>query len=218
MIQFNLLPDVKLQYMKARRTKQLVVLISFIVSGASIAVLLLLVVSVKLVQQKSINDADSDITKYSAQLKAIPNIDKILTVQNQLNTLTDLHDGKVVASRTFDYLRQVTPSSITISSMSIDYVESTVTLTGSASTLDQVNVYADTLKETTFTTDASDEELPAFTNVVLSSFGRDSKGATYTLTLNFAPEIFSNSNNATLTVPQITTSPQQQLFQKKAEK
>ena len=39
-------------------------------------------------RRKACSDADKDIKTYSDQLKAIPNIDKILTVQNQLNTLT----------------------------------------------------------------------------------------------------------------------------------
>lgn len=216
MIQFNLLPDVKQEYLKARRTRQLVVTISFVVSGVALGILVLLLVTVKFVQQKSLSDADDDIATYSKQLKDIPNIDKILTVQNQLNTLTGLHDDKAVTSRSFDYLKQLTPSTVSISTLAVDYTASTLTLTGTASALDQVNVYADTLKETTFTTDATETEAPAFSAVVLSSFGRDDKGATYTLTLSFAPEIFSNANGVKLTVPNVITSPQQQLFQQKA--
>jgi Tfp pilus assembly protein PilN len=217
MIQFNLLPDVKQEYLKSKRTKQLVVVTSFAITATTLTVLVLLFISVKFVQQKSMQDADSDITKYSAQLKAIPNIDKILTVQNQLNTLTSLHDAKVVTSRSFGFLAQLTPSTVSISSMTADYTASTMTITGAASSLDQVNAYADTLKETTFKTAASNTEAQAFSNVVLSSFGRDDKGATYTLTLSFKPDIFSGANDVKLIVPNIVTSPQQQLFQKKAD-
>jgi Tfp pilus assembly protein PilN len=216
MIQFNLLPDVKQEYLQTRRTKQLVVLISFIASGISLTILILLLVSVKLVQQKSMHDADKDITKYSNQLKSVPDIDKILTVQNQLNTLTGLHDGKVVASRTFGFLQQLTPSSVSLNSLTTDFTANTINITGQASALDQVNLYVDTLKETTFTTSSDDTEAKAFSNVVLSSFGRDPKGASYTLTLSFDPKIFSSADDVTLTVPNITTGPQQQLFQSKA--
>lgn len=219
MIQFNLLPDVKQEYLKARQTKQLVVLISFIAGAASLTLFILLFVSVKVVQQKSLSDANNDITRYSHQLQAIPDINKILTVQNQLNTLTGLHDGKVVSSRLFSYLAQLTPSSVSISNLSTDFTANTMTITGQTSALDQVNVYADTLKATTFSTDkSSGTQTPAFTNVVLSNFSRTDKGATYTLTLTFSPDIFSNANKVTLTVPSITTSPQQQLFQKQADK
>jgi hypothetical protein len=93
-----------------------------------------------------------------------------------------------------------------------------MTITGQAVALDQVNVYADTIKETTFTKASDSTGSPAFSSVVLSSFGRNDKGATYTLTLSFDPAIFSNADKVTLTVPNIVTSPQQQLFQQKADK
>lgn len=216
MIQFNLLPDVKQEYLKARRTRQLVFSISFIASAVALTVLVLLLVSVKVVQQKSMRDADADITKYGNQLKAIPDIDKILTVQNQLNTLPGLHDGKVVSSRTFGYLKQLTPNTVSISTLTLDYVANTVTLTGEASALDQVNVYVDTLKQTTFTTSEDETKTNAFDDVVMSQFTRSDKGATFTLTFSFKPEIFAGTSDATLSVPKITTSPEQLLFQKKA--
>jgi len=215
MIQFNLLPDVKQEYLKAKRTRQLVVVISFAVSATALTVLVLLFVSVKLVQQKSMRDADGDITKYSAQLKAIPNIDKILTVQNQLSTLNTLHDAKVVPSRMFAYLQQLTPSTVSLNSATIDYTASTLSLGGQATALNQVNVFADTLKETTFTTSANTTETPAFSNVVLTSFSRADDGASFSITLSFKPDIFVTTNDVTLTVPKLVTSPQQQLFQEK---
>jgi Tfp pilus assembly protein PilN len=216
MIQFNLLPGVKQEYIQARRTKQLVVLISFAVSAASLAILLLLLVTVDVVQKKSLSDANTDIKKYSAQLKAVPDLDKILTVQNQLNTLTSLHDQKPVVSRTFTYLSEVTPGTVSISSYTADHAANTMTITGEAQSLDQVNVYADTLKATTFTTDSDTTTKQAFPSVVLSAFGRDSKGATYTLKIIFDPKIFSKQYDVKLAVPSIVTSAQQQLFQKQA--
>ena len=216
MVQFNLLPDVKQEYVNARRTKQLVVLVSFVVSAAALGIMLLLLLTVDVVQKKSLHDANSDIKRYSAQLKAIPDIDKILTVQNQLNTLPGLHDKKYVVSRTFGYLAQLTPANVSISTYTADYSANTMSIVGEAPSLDQVNVYADTLKATTYKTDSSSSSKKAFTSVVLSSFGRDSKGATYTLNITFDPAILSSQNNVTLDVPNITTSAQQQLFQQQA--
>ncbi len=92
MVQFNLLPDVKLEYVKTQRTKRLLTLISIVVSIVGLAVLFLSFVTVNVVQKKSLNDLSSDITKYSSQLKNVKDLDKILTVQNQLSTLKGLHD------------------------------------------------------------------------------------------------------------------------------
>jgi Tfp pilus assembly protein PilN len=216
MIQFNLLPDVKQEYLRSRRTKQLVVLIAFAASAVSVTALVLLLVSVKLIQVKSMHDADRDITKYSNQLKALPDIDKILTVQNQLTTLTGLHDDKAVVSRIFGYLQQTTPATVSLNSLTIDYTANTMTVSGAATALDQVNVYVDTLKQTTFTTDQNSDAAKAFSNVVLSSFGRDDKGSTFSLTFAYNPDIFNSANTVTLAVPHIITSPEQQLFQSKA--
>lgn len=215
MIQLNLLPSVKQEYLSARRTRQLVTLISFTVGAAALTILVLLLVSVKIIQQKSMKDADADINAYSRQLKAIPDIDKILTVQNQMNTLTGLHDQKVVSSRIFGYLKLLTPNTTSLNSLDIDYTANTLSLSGKASALDQVNAYADILKQTTFKTTEDDTSKAAFSGVVLSSFSRDDKGVTFTITLTFDPAIFASSGTPTLTVPRITTDPQQQLFQSK---
>src|SRR5882757_6261743 len=176
MVQFNLLPDVKQEFIKARRTKRMVTLIAVAASGAAVFVLLLMIVTVDVVQKKSIHDLNSDIGKYSKQLKAVPDLNKILTVQNQLNTLTSLHDQKVVTSRLFGYVAQVTPAQASISKLSVDYTANTMNITGEAPTLDVVNSFTDTLKNTTYTLDKSGKgSTSAFSKIVLSSFGRDSK-------------------------------------------
>jgi hypothetical protein len=51
MIQFNLLPDIKMQYIKARRQQHLVILVSMIAIIASLAVLVLLIVTTDVVQK-----------------------------------------------------------------------------------------------------------------------------------------------------------------------
>lgn len=212
MVQFNLLPDVKLEYVKTQRTKHLLTLVSFVVSIASIALLLLSFVTVDVVQKKSLHDLNGDISKYSTQLKNIPDLDKILTVQNQLGTLTSLHDQKPVTSRLFGYISQVTPAQASLNKLTLDFTTNTLTLGGTAPALDVVSTYTDTLKATTYTTDASGAKTHAFSNVVLSSFGRDDTGATFTITANFDPAIFNTNNNVTLTVPQTSGSDQSSVF------
>lgn len=217
MIQFNLLPDVKLQYIKARHTKRLMEFIAVIVIAATLLVFAVMMVSVNVVQKKSLHDLDSDIRRYSSQLKATPDLDKILTVQNQLNTLPDLHSQKAVASRLFTYLSQLTPAQSTISKLDIDFTQNTLNISGEAPALDVVNTYTDTLKATTYTTKDNKTATHAFSNVVLSSFGRDSRSATYTITANFDPGIFSGASEVTLKVPAGATVDPSALFQKQAE-
>ena len=115
MIQFNLLPDVKLDYIKAQRTRKLVFSMSFIVSACAIALLVLLL-SASALQRKHLSDLSNDISKESKTLRAKSNIDTILTVQNQLDSLTALHDAKPAAGRLSSFLNALTPATVSISS------------------------------------------------------------------------------------------------------
>ena len=214
MVQFNLLPDVKLEYVKTQRTKRLLTLVSTFASIAGVVLLVLSLVSVDVVQKKSLHDLNNDISKYSTQLKSVSDLDKILTVQNQLSTLTALHNQKPVTSRLFTYISQVTPSQATLSQLTIDFTANTLTIGGTAPSLDVVSTYTDTLKATTYKTDAAGAvSTKAFSSVVLSTFGRDSTGATFTITCSFDPIIFNSANNVALTVPTTADADQSSVFQ-----
>lgn len=206
MIQFNLLPDVKLEYIKTQRTKHIVMVIGMLASAASLVVFSLLVLTVDVWQHKTLNDLSSDIKKTSEQLKSTPDLNKILTVQSQLGSLSTLHGQKPAAQRLFGYLAQVTPDKATISDMTVDYTQNTLSISGKAPTLDVVNTFTDGLKFTKYQVKGSDDKLAAFSNVVLSSFGRSEEGAIYTITLSFDPTIFSNASPITLDVPNIVTT------------
>lgn len=206
MVQFNLLPDVKIDYIKARRQKRLVIIIAFVASAASLFVLLMLFTTVQFVQKRSISDLNSDIKSRSTELENTPDLTKVLTVQNQLKSLPAMYQQKPVASRFFNYIGQVTPSKAHISSTRIDFAAQTISLTGSADSLTTVNTFADTLKFTTYSAGASTAAKPAFSNVVLASFSRNDKGASYTLNFKFDKPIFSAKSDVTLTVPKITTT------------
>lgn len=206
MIQFNLLPDIKIQYLKAKRQKHLVLFGSAVVMIASVTVLILLASYVFGVQKKSISDLTSDIETASEELQSTPDLNKILTVQNQLNVLPGLHNEKPVANRVFNYLNQATPVEASIARMEVDFAGSTMSLTGSANSLETINKFVDTLKFTNFTTSNNKESKPAFSDVVLATFGRDSDGANYTIDLSFDPEIFSEVVNVKLSVPNIITT------------
>jgi hypothetical protein len=212
MIQFNLLPDVKLEYVKTQHTKRLLTIVSFFVSVAGIAVLLLSFITVDVVQKKSLSDLNGDIAQYGTQLKGVKDLDKILTVQNQLSTLTSLHDQKPVTSRLFGYVSQVTPAQASLNQLGLNFATNMLTMGGSAPSLDVVSAYTDTLKSTTYKTGSNTTATHAFTNVVLCSFGRSESGATFTITCTFDPIIFNSANDVTLTVPATADSNQTSVF------
>lgn len=207
MIQLNLLPDVKLLYIKAQRQRRLVISISVLVTGGAI-VLLLLMLSVNGLQKKHLNDLTSDIKDESSELQKKPNISKILTVQNQLQSLTALHDEKPAASRLFDYLNQVTPNSVSITSFTIDFTQQTMAITGTSDSLSNVNKYVDTLKFITYkSSQQGSQSTPAFSNVVLTNFGLNtgtkdvSQAASFTINLSYDKNIFDITQKIKLSVP-----------------
>lgn len=218
MIELNLLPDVKQEYIKAEKSRRLVMSASVLIIIGSIALLVLLLFAGAL-QRKHINDLTKDISKYSDELKSKPSIGRILTVQNQLQSLTALHDTKPAASRLFDYLNQTTPTQVDISNFKADYAANTLTITGNADALSAVNKYVDTLKYTTYKTPEGTTK-KAFSNVVLTSFGisgtadakSNSRPASYTVTLSYDPVLFDITNNVKLSVPSTSTTRSSDLF------
>lgn len=199
MIQFNLLPDVKKQYIKAKRTKRLIISSSFIVSGISIAVVVLFVTFVQIGQKKYIDDLTKDIAKETASIKSIEDLDKMLTVQNQLTLLPGLHEQKPQTSRLFTYLSQLIPPEAPVSSLSLDVEESGLDLKGSADSIATINKLIDTFKVVTYRTDESTEETKVFT-VNTSRINGDNTSASYQVSLTFDPTIFDNTKKITLSV------------------
>lgn len=201
MIQFNLLPDVKLEYVKVQRTKQTVITTALMAAGSTFVIFLLLFLVVHVVQSKSISNLDSDITTYNDKLKKTPELTKVLTIQSQLAVLPGLHSDKPAASRTFQFLQQLTPVDVTISELTIDYVANTISISGQSKSLNKVNTLVDTLKFTTYTEGETKGER-AFSDVVLSEFTKTVSTTTYGVTASFKPVIFDNSANPRLYVPE----------------
>lgn len=204
MIQFNLLPDVKLDYLKAERLRRLVVSLSVIIALVSLVVLIGLL-SITILQRKHLKDLERNIKTESAQIQGQSNLNKILTVQNQLNSLTSLHNSKPAVSRMAGYIDQVTPASANINNLSVDLNQHTMAITGTADSLATVNQYVDTLKFTTYSAKGGTSG-PAFTSVVLTNFGLSQKEAQYTVTFSYDPTIFDITQSVTLTVPQEVTT------------
>lgn len=210
MIQLNLLPDVKLEYIKAQRSRRLIFSISAIVTIAAIGLLILLL-SISALQKKHINDLSADIKEGSAELKGKPQIDRVLTVQNQLDRLTELHTQKPAAGKVFTYLDQVVPAQVNISSLNVDFEAQKITIDGGADTLSNVNKFIDTLKFTGYKIDGKTADTKAFKDIVLTSFNLNtqqdgqsqasSSPAIYSIELSFDPVIFETTQNVQLEVP-----------------
>lgn len=214
MVEFNLLPDVKLQFLKTKRLEHLVIVLSVIVGAVSLAVFIFLFVFVDVAQKVKLDNLTNEINTSSTKLESNKSLNEILTVQNQLETIPSLEAKAPAASRIFGFLAQLTPANASISSLNVDFTTNSITITGGADSLATVNTYVDTLKYATYT-NATDhtKNNQAFNSVVLTSFnystsnsGANSTPAQYSIAFNFDPTLFNSSDNITLVVPnEITT-------------
>lgn len=218
MIQFNLLPDVKIEYVKAMRMKRVVVGIASIVTIVTFGAFLMLALIVYGVQKKSVSDLDKDIQKKSQELKSTKDLDKILTIQNQLAALPGLHDKKVVATRAYTFITQLLPTGVTVSDYVVNFDESSMSITGAAPALDRVNVFADTLKFAKYSDGVNTMDGKAFSEVVLSQFAKTNDATTFTITSKFQPELFSGQAPYALVIPKgattnsVTGQPSSEIF------
>jgi len=208
-VQFNLLPDVKMQLVAAQRKRNLAVSMALLISSIAFVIFLIMLITVDVVQKKQLSDADKSFASYSKQLSSTPNVAQVLTVQNQLQTLVGLHQQKHVVSRLFTYLPQVTPTNVHIGQFSIDFSQNSIQISGTATSQQATNTFIDTLKFTTYKVNDQDQAKSAFSSVVETSFGTDNNGASYSLTIQFDPTLFSNNlggKTPVLTVPKLTTT------------
>lgn len=215
MIQLNLLPDVKLEYLKTQRTRRLAMVISFIVTAAAVAILVLLLI-VEGFQKHSLDNLNKKVTSETSTLRQEPQINGVLTVQNQLTSINGLHASEPASTKLFDYLNELTPITVTISGLNVDFNAHTISITGNADSLASVDQYIDTLKFTNYSTGSHSKNSPAFNSIVLSAFSlnttQQNSGAagtapaSYTITANFDQTIFNITKNVALVIPTTVTT------------
>ena len=206
MIQFNLLPDVKQQYIKAKRQKHTVIVISMLMAATTLFVFVMLFLTVYVFQRAHLRNLNNDIEASTQTLKNTTNLNKILTIQNQLDKLPNLHDKKPLVTRLTNYLSAITPNQVNIGELEADFSEKTITVSGSADSLQSINKFVDTIKFTTFKDNGEESSDKPFTKVVLADHARNDKETTYTIEFGFEAVIFDANHEIALTVPKIVST------------
>lgn len=221
MIQFNLLPDVKQEFIKTKRTQRLVLTVAILVAGFCVFIMVVLFVVVNILQKTHLSDVNKDIKSSIDELNSNQELPKILTVQNQLKSIPGLMAQRPVVTRLPGYLAAIVPKDVTISQLTVDFQQNTIVFTGDAKGIPNVNQFVDSLKFTYYTTPENTGQTKAFSNVVLASFARTDKGTTYTINLNYTPDIFDSAKNPKVQVPPIISTRSKlddPLFQKSTAK
>ena len=203
MIQINLVPDLKAEYLKAQRIKRLVISVSFVISAAFVALVVLMFLHVNVNQRTHSNNLKEDIENLSSEYSSIDDLDKVITVQKQLDSLPSLHNSKPLLSRLPKYLTIITPEEVEITSFNLSFEQKNISVSGRGEDIPAVNVYADSIKNAVYKIGSeSENELTPFTNVKLNSITSDEEGSTFEINFDFDAALFTNHDDIILSVPQ----------------
>lgn len=210
MIEINLLPNVKRELLKTRAMRNRVISISFLVGGASIVavVVLALVLGSQIAGEAVQNGVIKD---RNDKLMAVEDLNKVVTIQNQLTKINEQHSRKKINSRIFDVVtavNPVVPNNVSFSDIKVNPESKTITLEGSA-----VNGYSalETLKKTILntkvqTTDGDKSSEVSLTKEIKdgdTSFGENSEGKKvlqFSFSFEYAEELLAPANNGTVSV------------------
>ncbi|MCP9454382.1 MAG: hypothetical protein NNC24_03400 [Candidatus Nanosynbacter sp. P11B_S7_bin.28.1] len=210
MIEINLLPSVKRELLKTRAMRNRVISISFLVGGASIVavVVLALVLGSQIAGEAVQNGVIKD---RNDKLMAVEDLNKVVTIQNQLTKINEQHSRKKINSRIFDVVtavNPVVPNNVSFSDIKVNPESKTITLEGSV-----VNGYSalETLKKTILntkvqTTDGDKSSEVSLTKEIKdgdTSFGENSEGKKvlqFSFSFEYAEELLAPANNGTVSV------------------
>lgn len=217
MIQLNLLPDIKLDYVKAQKQKKLYITIAAITSVLALAATGLMAFYVFAIQSVHSDNLEKDIAENVKTLQSKEDLPEILTVQNQLNVLPELHDNRPIVSRVTSYLTILTPEDVQLESLEISYPNTSLSdeydtgdgvfeITGSAKDAKEINKFIDSMKFAIFKS-KDNADINAFNVVELNSSSKDGDRTEFTITAQFNNIIFASSTeDIKLEVPSIEST------------
>lgn len=216
MIELNLLPDVKKEFIKAQRTRNTVItgaIFTTIVAGGLVVLLALTVYGG---QAAYIALKTNDIKKAQQELSDIPEIDKYLTVQNQLSNIDSLHSEKYIYSRLFGYLQQINPNApnnVALTRLEATKADNTIVIEGTARNFEAVNVFQETMKQAQlkYTADGTESTVSLFDEVTLTGTSlvslENQTLTNFEFSLTLPSTAFTaTSSNISVSVPTLTTS------------
>ncbi|HYG84271.1 MAG TPA: hypothetical protein VD907_05340 [Verrucomicrobiae bacterium] len=217
MIELNLLPDVKRELVRAYQVRRRTIAIMILVSIISVGAVVLLALYVYGGQLALGNILNGTIEQKAKELSEKQGINQQLTIQNQLAALPELHDGKLMYSRLFDYLPVVNPAApnnIRVTRLSTDETQGLITINGYGRDYKAVTIFEDTLKnaQLSYQQDGENKQEPFLKTLTMSQvgLGEDAGGnrvVTFTATLEYAEAAFDRKvSNAKVTVPTRTTT------------
>lgn len=217
MIELNLLPDVKKEYLRAQSFRAKAISFSIIATVIAVGATAVLASYVYGGQTLFSNWQKGDITSKARELKGKKDIGKYLTIQNQLSTIDQLHNNKNISSRVLDILPRlnpVAPNSARFSNVELSLVDKTLSFQGGLKDFSALTTFRDTLTNAkmNYTENGKQITEPVFNKVTLlqSGFTKGDKPETavgFSIQTEYNPNLLSNNiKNFSITVPNIETT------------
>lgn len=223
MITLNLLPEIKREYLKARRTQGRVIGLAILVCIISAGLVVLAAMWVYGVQNLQKSNLTKSIHQKHTELSNIKDIGKYVTVQNQLGQISSLHQNKAMLSRTFAVFSKVNPkapNNVRISTLSIDTETLTMTVDAETDTFTGLETFRDTLKNASLNYRVEGDETlqtePLFSSVTIDSQGlsKAANGSSivgFKLTLAYNDKMYArDSRDVSVSVPEKETTQSKQ--------
>lgn len=213
MIEINLIPDVKQELLKARRVRSTVISGAVVLGIAAVATVVLLALYVFGGQTLRDTLVENSIKSENAKLTKVEDLANMLTVQNQLTKLSEMHGSKMISSRAFDVLSAIVPpepNNVAISRLSLNSEDGTITIEGQAANgYPALETFKKTIEATKIvygTEGEKDTSSVALASDVVEgerSYGDDETGRKvlrFTLSFTYAEELFDRGSKNTLVV------------------
>lgn len=224
MIRLNLLPDIKREYIRARRIEARVITLATLASIGAVAGIVALGLWVYGAQTLQKNLLNSSIEKRMSELKSKKDINKYVTVQNQLTHIDSLHGNKVIISRVFDVLSKLNPkapNNITISDLTVDTTNTIMSFEGQVGTYTALETFRDTLKNAELQyqvegeSGSNTEKLFSDVLIVSQAIGKDQATqkdyVSFKISAKYSTRVFAvNVNSFQVIVPNIETTQSKQ--------
>lgn len=132
--EINLVPQVKMQMIKAQKVRNLVLFICILVSSIAVGAVVVLF-GIKSGQDIALSGKDKKLEQMSTKLNEYGELNNLITIQNQLATIDEIDDQKTVVARVFGALGVMLPQgadSVKLSELNVNMANNLVRMEGQA--------------------------------------------------------------------------------------
>lgn len=178
-IAINLLPDIRQTRLRDEHLRRLITTLSVLVWAVAVAIVVVLLLLIG-AQKLQLNGLNSQIQSRTAEVNAVPNLSKALTIQQVLSSLPSLYGQRTFYSSFLNNISKATPTDVFITSLASD-ATGLVTMSGTGGSAVSVDKFYQALG-------AANINNPYFTGLTLHDVNKDVGGkATFNITATLNP-------------------------------